>query len=114
MKHTMRPIAAWLATIGLAIGCSAGTAVAESSADYPSRAIKIIVPNPPGGATDTSSRLVGQRLSELIGQSVVIENRPGSGGQLASEVTAKAAPDGYTIMLGQDSQLVINPYLYTN
>jgi len=114
MKHTMRLIAALLAMIGIAAACLAGAATAETDSDYPSRPIKIIVPNPPGGATDTSSRLVGQRLSELVGQSVVIENRPGSGGQLASEVTAKAAPDGYTIMLGQDSQLVINPYLYTS
>ena len=109
MKQTLRLIAA-----GLAALVCASTAVAETDSDYPSRAIKIIVPNPPGGATDTTSRLVGQRLSELIGQTVVVENRPGSGGQLASEVTAKAPPDGYTIMLGQDSQLVINPYLYTN
>lgn len=85
-----------------------------STAAYPSRPIKIIVPNPPGGATDTTSRVVGARLSELIGQPVVIENRPGSNGNLANEITAKATPDGYTIMLGQDSQLVINPYLYSS
>ena len=114
MKHTMRIAAVLLAMIGLAMACLAPSALAETDSDYPNRPIKIIVPNPPGGATDTTSRLVGQRLSELIGQTVVVENRPGSGGQLASEVTAKAPPDGYTIMLGQDSQLVINPYLYTN
>ena len=107
MKHTMLLAAALLALLGLT-----SAAAAESPGDFPTRPIKIIVPNPPGGATDTTSRIVGQRLSELIGQTVVVENRPGSGGQLASEVTAKAAPDGYTIMLGQDSQLVINPFLY--
>lgn len=109
MKRTWLLAAAWLALVGVM-----PAAAAESPGDYPSRPIKIIVPNPPGGATDTTSRIVGQRLSELIGQTVLVENRPGSGGQLASEVTAKAPPDGYTIMLGQDSQLVINPYLYTN
>ena len=108
MKQMLLLAAALLALAGLT-----STASAESPSDYPSRPIKIIVPNPPGGATDTTSRIVGQRLSELIGQTVVVENRPGSGGQVASEVTAKAVPDGYTIMLGQDSQLVINPFLYT-
>jgi tripartite-type tricarboxylate transporter receptor subunit TctC len=94
---------------------SASGARAEESADaFPSRPIKIIVPNPPGGATDTTSRIVGARLSELVGQPVVVENRPGSNGNLANEITAKSPPDGYTIMLGQDAQLVINPYLYSN
>ena len=95
---------AWLALALMATGAGA-----ES---YPSRPIKIIVPNPPGGATDTTSRIVGARLSELLGQPVVIENRPGSAGNFANEVTAKSPADGYTIMLGQDSQIVINPYLY--
>ncbi len=109
MKHHTLLAAALLSLV-----CAASVAQAQSPDEYPTRPIKIIVPHPPGGATDTTSRLVGQRLSELIKQTVVVENRPGSGGQLAAEVTAKAAPDGYTIMLGEDSQLVINPYLYTN
>jgi tripartite-type tricarboxylate transporter receptor subunit TctC len=96
----------------LAVATVAAAAEAGAQA-YPSRPIKIIVPNPPGGATDTTSRIVGARMSEILGQPVVVENRPGSNGNLANEVTAKAPPDGYTIMLGQDSQIVINPYLYT-
>lgn len=108
MKHKIAFAAALLALAGFAPAASA-----ESPGDYPTRPIKIIVPHPPGGATDTTSRLVGQRLSELIHQTVVVENRPGSGGQIASEIVAKSAPDGYTMMLGEDSQLVINPYLYT-
>lgn len=111
MKHdTRRAAAALVALLGLT--GAAAPAAAESPNDYPSRPIKIIVPNPPGGATDTTARLVGQKVGELIGQTVVIENRPGSGGQVASEVAANAPPDGYTIMLGQDSQFVINPFLY--
>ncbi|HEX9464713.1 MAG TPA: tripartite tricarboxylate transporter substrate binding protein [Alphaproteobacteria bacterium] len=99
------------AVLGLGAGLLTGTGA--DAQPYPSRPVKIIVPNPPGGATDTTSRIVGARLSELFGQPVVVENRPGSAGTLANEVTAKASPDGYTIMLGQDSQIVINPYLYT-
>ena len=96
-----------------AFSAAALTGTAAAAEAYPTRPIKIIVPNPPGGATDTTSRIVGARLSELFGQPVVIENRPGSAGNFANEVTAKSPPDGYTIMLGQDSQIVINPYLYT-
>jgi tripartite-type tricarboxylate transporter receptor subunit TctC len=96
----------------LAFAAAAVTSSAQAQT-FPSRPVKIIVPNPPGGATDTTSRLVGGRMAEILGQPVVVENRPGSNGNLANEVTAKAAPDGYTIMLGQDSQIVINPYLYT-
>jgi tripartite-type tricarboxylate transporter receptor subunit TctC len=85
-----------------------------ATAQYPSRPIKIIVPNPPGGATDTTARLVGAKLSEALGQPVVIENRPGSSGTLANEIVAHAAPDGYTLLLAQDAQIVINPHLYAN
>src|SRR5262245_37389589 len=87
------------------------TAQAQS---YPTRPIKIIVPNPPGGATYTTARLIGSRLSEALGQPVVIENRPGSSGGLANEIAAHAPPDGYTLLLAQDSQIVINPHLYAN
>jgi tripartite-type tricarboxylate transporter receptor subunit TctC len=111
MKHDTRLAAAALAAL-LGLTWALAPAAAESPNDYPSRPIKVIVPNPPGGATDTTARLVGQKVGELLGQTVVIENRPGSGGQVASEVAASASPDGYTIMLGQDSQFVINPFLY--
>src|SRR4051812_30012885 len=88
--------------------------MAAQAQGYPTRPVKIIVPNPPGGATDTTARLVGAKLSEAIGQPVVIENRPGSSGTLANEVVARAAPDGYTLLLAQDAQIVINPHLYAN
>jgi tripartite-type tricarboxylate transporter receptor subunit TctC len=81
---------------------------------YPARPIHLLVPNPPGGATDTIARVVAPRLAEALGQPVLVENRPGSNGNLSSELAARAAPDGYTLLLGQDSQIVISPHLYPN
>jgi tripartite-type tricarboxylate transporter receptor subunit TctC len=80
--------------------------------DYPSRAITIIVPIPPGGAPDIAARVIAQKLSENVGQPVVVENRVGANGNIANEFVAKAAPDGYTLGLLADSQIAINPHLY--
>src|SRR5947207_8467819 len=85
---------------------------AAVSAQYPTRPVRLLVPNPPGGATDTIARVVAPRLGAGLGQPVVVENRAGSNGNLSSELAAKAAPDGYTVLLGQDSQIVISPHLY--
>jgi tripartite-type tricarboxylate transporter receptor subunit TctC len=79
---------------------------------YPSRPIRMNVGFPPGGAADIVARLVGQGLSVRLGQPVVIENRPGSGANVAGEATAKAVPDGYTIMHGPDNLFMANPHLY--
>src|SRR5882724_4258004 len=81
-------------------------------AQYPARPIKLIVPIPPGGAPDISARVVGQRLAELVGQPVVVENRPGSNGNIAMDLVAKSQPDGYTLGLLADSMITINPHLY--
>jgi tripartite-type tricarboxylate transporter receptor subunit TctC len=87
---------------------------ATAWAQYPNRPVRLLVPNPPGGATDTIARVVAPALGDALGQPVVVENRPGSNGNLSSELAAKAAPDGYTLLLGQDSQIVISPHLYPN
>ena len=80
-----------------------------SAQDFPNKPIKLIVPFPPGGPNDIIARVVGQRMSELVKQPVVIDNRGGQGGVLGTDAVAKAAPDGYTIGIVSASSLVINP-----
>lgn len=86
---------------------------AAAQAPYPNHAIKLLVPIPPGGAPDVAARLIGQYLSESLGQPVVIENRTGANGNIAAEAVAKSEPDGYTLLLAADSGIVINPHVYT-
>lgn len=84
----------------------------KAHAQYPNRPIRIVVGFVAGGTPDVVARLFGQRLSVVLGQPVVIENRTGSGGSIATDFVANAAPDGYTLLLGVDSQFTINPHLY--
>ncbi len=79
---------------------------------YPSRAVRIVVTIPPGGAPDIAARIVGQKLTEALGQPVVVENRTGANGNTAAEMVATAPADGYTLILGADSLITINPHLY--
>lgn len=79
---------------------------------YPTRAVRVIVPFPPGGSTDILARAMGQKLSEGWHQQVIIDNRPGAGGIIGTELGARAARDGYTLMMGSGAPLTINPSLY--
>jgi len=79
---------------------------------YPTRPIRLFVSFPPGGASDLIARVIGQPLSERLGQPIVIENRPGANGNIAGEAAAKAEPDGYTLLLGPSALFTINPHLY--
>jgi tripartite-type tricarboxylate transporter receptor subunit TctC len=88
---------------------SSAIAIAQS---YPVRPIRMLVPNPPGGATDNLARVVAPKLGELLGQTIVVDNRPGAAGNLAAEAAAKATPDGHTLFLAADGQIVISPHLY--
>jgi tripartite-type tricarboxylate transporter receptor subunit TctC len=103
MKNWIRVLAALL------VGCMPLAVAAQGA--YPSKPIRMIVPYPPGGPTDVLGRIVAQKLSESLGQQVVVENRPGASGMIGSEVVAKAAPDGYTLLTNASIH-VINPSLY--
>ena len=87
---------------------------AASAQTYPSKPIRIVVGVPPGGATDIVARLVGQKMGEQTGQTVVIDNRGGAGGNIGAELVAKSAPDGYTLFLATIGTMTINPWLYKN
>jgi tripartite-type tricarboxylate transporter receptor subunit TctC len=80
---------------------------------WPNRPIRVVVPYPPGGAVDLIARLYGQALTVRLGQPVVIENRPGSGGNLAGDIAAHAPPDGYTLFHGPDNVFMSNPHIYS-
>jgi tripartite-type tricarboxylate transporter receptor subunit TctC len=105
-----RRAAIGLTAIGLSAFASIGSAVA---ADYPTRPVKWVVGYPPGGATDIIARLIGQRLSEKLGQQFVIENKPGAGNNIATESVVNAEPDGYTVLLVNPANY-INTSLYAN
>src|SRR5436190_12104533 len=99
MKLVLRLL--WLAVFGLL-----ATPVVQAQS-YPSRPIRWIIPFPPGGSTDTYSRIIGGRLAEALGQPLVFDNRAGAAGSLGAELAAKSPPDGYTLVLGQDSNMVV-------
>ena len=79
---------------------------------YPSKPIRIIIPFPPGDALDTMSRLIAPKLTERLGQTIVVDNRAGAAGQLGLELAAHALPDGYTLVGGQGGNLVVQPHTY--
>ena len=111
MEKVLR-IPALTTAILFMVGTLFGTALPASAADYPTKPIRLIVPFPPGGGNDILARAIGQRLAEVIGQQIIVDNRGGAGGMLGAELAAKAAPDGYTIFLGSVGNLAFNPALH--
>jgi tripartite-type tricarboxylate transporter receptor subunit TctC len=89
-------------------------AAPASAQDYPNRPITLVVPFPPGGSTTIVARIVADKMSEALGQSIVVDNRGGAGGTIGTRAVSKAAPDGYTILLGYTGTLAIGPSLYAN
>ncbi len=102
----MRRCIQWIAFV---LVFASAVAVAQ---DYPNKPIRIIVPFPPGGATDIPARLIAPKLTEALGQTVVIENRAGAGGIIGVEMVAKAAPDGYTLLMATNADFAMTPYIY--
>jgi tripartite-type tricarboxylate transporter receptor subunit TctC len=98
----------------LIVALLAGAAGVAAAQSYPARPIRILVPFPPGGGPDVLARLVADKLAITLGQRVFADNRPGAGGNIASEAAAQAAPDGYTIYLAAHPPFTLNPILYTN
>jgi tripartite-type tricarboxylate transporter receptor subunit TctC len=96
------------AILGVALACCVLLAHAQQ---YPARPVRMVVPFAPGGPNDIIARLIGQRLAEALGQQVVIDNRPGGGGNIGTEAVAKAPPDGYTLLSAGAGSLIMNPLL---
>ncbi|WP_454672782.1 Bug family tripartite tricarboxylate transporter substrate binding protein [Achromobacter pestifer] len=102
-----------IAAAGAALSPLASRAWAQAASGYPSKPLRVVIPYPPGGPTDIVGRIVGATLAERLGQSVVIDNRPGASGMIGADTVAKAAPDGYVLLINVSGQLV-NPALYAN
>lgn len=108
MLRVVRSIACVLM---LACALQSSAALAQS---WPSKPIRIIVPFAPGGPADLLPRMIGPKLTEAWGQPVIVENKPGAGGNIGMDAGAKAAPDGYTLVIAPNGNLVVNPHLYAN
>ena len=99
--------------ISLPVACAVGVSQAwAQGAAWPARALRIIVPYPPGGSSDIIARAISQPLSDALGQSVIVENRSGANGNLGADLVAKSAPDGYTLLLCDTGALAISPSVY--
>ncbi len=111
MSHHNSVIQRIVPAVLAATACLLPAATASAQA-YPAKSIRLIVPFPPGGGTDFFGRVTAAKLTQALGQQVVVENRGGAGGNIGTEIAAKAAPDGYTLLLGHTGTLAINPALY--
>jgi tripartite-type tricarboxylate transporter receptor subunit TctC len=109
-RHCCRAFIA--ATIGLAACCIAAQVAHAADSSYPTRPVRLVVPFAPGGGADATARIFAPRLSEAMGQNWIVDNRTGAGGNVASEIVARATPDGHTVLLVLDTQLTANPSLY--
>lgn len=103
--------ARYIQAVTVVIGCLAAS-IASSQDAYPNKPVRIVVPYPPGGATDTTARLFGQGLGELLGQQFIIDNRPGGGTNIGAAFVARSAPDGYTLFVASFASHGVNKWLY--
>jgi tripartite-type tricarboxylate transporter receptor subunit TctC len=112
MYRNIRRVLALLAMLVAAV--AAPFTFAQSAANYPAKPVRLVVPFPAGGTTDILARAVAQKLSEAWGRQMIVDNRPGAGGNIGSDLVAKSAPDGYTLLMGTVGTHAINPSLYKN
>jgi tripartite-type tricarboxylate transporter receptor subunit TctC len=112
-KEIMKPLASLARLLGVTLACTAClVAPAQAQNTYPTKGLRVIVPFPAGGASDTLGRMVAQHLGQAWGQPAIVENRPGAGGNIGAEAGAKAAPDGYTLTLAAAGFMAVNPSIY--
>jgi tripartite-type tricarboxylate transporter receptor subunit TctC len=104
----------FLVAASLLLAALVGASPAAAQAAYPSHPVRVVVPQPPGGGFDFVGRLLADRMGKQMGQTFVVENKPGSGTLVGTDFVAKAAPDGYTLLVGSVSNLALNPGLYRN
>lgn len=116
LSHLPRPTRAWLPLLLLLFNVSSAWAQADAerapTSSYPAHPIRLVVPMPAGSATDVWARVISERMSQTLGQKIVVDNRPGAGSRTAAEFVAHAAADGYTLLLGDIGTYALNPHLY--
>jgi tripartite-type tricarboxylate transporter receptor subunit TctC len=97
----------------IAVAVALCAALPAAAQDWPSKPVRLIVPFSPGGVTDNSARVIADKLGARLGQQVIVDNRPGASGNIGTEAVAKSPPDGYTLVLGFDGTMVINPHVFS-
>ena len=111
LNRASSAVGAWLMML---ISCVVGVAFAQSpSPNWPSKPVTVVVPFTPGGGSDSLTRMLSQPLSEALGQTIIVDNKPGAGGSIGAKFVAAATPDGYTLLNGTSSTHGINPWLYS-
>ena len=113
MSRRRQVLIALFATVAMTAPLTPVLAPAHADGAYPARPIRLVVPFPPGGSTDVLARLLAEDLRNDLGQPIIVENRPGAGGNIGGELVARAAPDGYTLLMAAAGPTVINPSLYS-